>query len=367
MTCDRCDESREAGHSFCMHCGAPLACPDCMEAREQGCRFCPSCGRPLATTGHGKSQTVWTVLRNIVLCVVPLLVILLATETIALVVGFSDVLEWAGRNTAEVLVLIPRLEVAGYLSGLGLQIYWIAVFAAIAISVAVILWQSLPAAKNPSTEEARERFSETPVFWLALLLCASLFLNVIVAMFSMDASSADNVTVGFVPEALYSFANAAVWEELITRVAYIGLPMAILALLSKRKDFLRYLVGGFGMSRIALILMLLSAIVFGFGHLSGWGLWKVLPTTITGLALGYLYIRFGIHVSITFHFIVDYMGVLIEAPVVLLVSVILIVFIIAGIPCLIEILRRLRDAPNALKKMPNVLPPDQESIFSRRD
>lgn len=363
MTCDRCDEDRMAGHLFCKYCGAPLACPHCMEARQQGCRFCPSCGRPLETAG---GTTMGSILRNIVLCVVPLLVILLTAETVALVVGFTDVLEWAGKNAAEVLVLIPSLETAGYLSGLGLQLYWVVVFAAVAISVAVILWQSLPAARNPSTEESRERFSETPLFWLTLLLCGSLLLNVIIAVFSMDTSSADDITVGFVPEALYAFANAAVWEEVITRVAYIGLPMAVLALLSRRRDFLRYLVGGFGMSRLALALMFVSAVIFGFGHLSGWGLWKVLPTTITGLALGYLYIRFGIHVSITFHFIVDYMSVLIEGPVALIVSIVLIVIIIAGIPCLIEILRRLGGAPDAMKRMPNILPPDQESIFSRR-
>lgn len=366
MTCDRCEESRAAGHSFCMHCGAPLACPRCMESREQGCVFCPSCGRRLVETHPKRSPTTREILRNIVLCVVPVLVFLLVAEAVALVVGFADVFEWAGKNTVEVLVLIPRLEVAAYLSGLGLQLYWVAVFAAILASVAVILWQSLPAAKGASTEEARERFSRTPLFWLTMLLCASLLLNVVVGLLGMDPSSADGVPVGFVPEALYSFANAAVWEEIITRVAYIGLPMAVLALLSRRRDFLRYLVGGFGMSRAALVLLVLSAVVFGFGHLSGWGLWKVLPTTITGLALGYLYIRFGIHVSITFHFIVDYMGVLVSGPIVLVVAVVLLIFLIAGIPCLIEILRRLGCAPDALRKMPNVLPPDQESIFSKR-
>ena len=356
-----------AGHLFCKYCGAPLACPHCMEARQQGCRFCPSCGRPLETAGSTKGTTMGSILRNIVLCVVPLLVILLTAETVALVVGFTDVLEWAGKNAAEVLVLIPSLEIAGYLSGLGLQLYWVVVFAAVAISVAAILCQSLPAAKNPLTEESRERFSETPLFWLTLLLCGSLLLNVIIAVFSMDTSSADDITVGFVPEALYAFANAAVWEEVITRVAYIGLPMAVLALLSRRRDFLRYLVGGFGMSRLALALMFVSAVIFGFGHLSGWGLWKVLPTTITGLALGYLYIRFGIHVSIAFHFGVDYLAVLMDGPMLMAVSCMALAFMALGAPCLAEIARRGYASRKRLKDAPNLEPPAQESIFRRRD
>ena len=121
------------------------------------------------------------------------------------------------------------------------------------------------------------------------------------------------------------------------------------------------------MSRAALVLIVISSVIFGFGHLSGWGLWKVIPTLISGLAMGYLYVRFGVHASIVFHFIVDYMAVLASGSTALLVSAILMVIIISGIPSLIEIARKLLRAPEAVKGMPNIIPPDQESIFSRRD
>ena len=96
-------------------------------------------------------------------------------------------------------------------------------------------------------------------------------------------------------------------------------------------------------------------------------LWKVIPTLISGLAMGYLYVRFGVHASIVFHFIVDYMAVLASGSTALLVSAILMVIIISGIPALIEIGRKMLRAPEAVKGMPNIIPPDQESIFSRRD
>ncbi len=162
-------------------------------------------------------------------------------------------------------------------------------------------------------------------------------------------------------------ADAAVWEEVIVRMAFIGVPMAVLALCHLRKDFWKYLLGGFGMSRLSVVLILVSALVFGFGHLSGWGFWKVLPTTITGIALGYLYVRFGIHVSIAFHFLVDYMAILIDGPTAILMNLIMILIIIASIPCLFDIFRRLRILPKALREMPAVIPPDQESRLFRRD
>ena len=239
--------------------------------------------------------------------------------------------------------------------------------AAIVASVALVLYQTLPALRAPR-ERVAEEFSKTPLYWVAMLLGVALFLNVVCVVIQIDeVNLPTDSAIGFIPEALYAYANAAVWEEVITRIVWIGVPMAVLGLLCKKKDALKYLVGGFGMSRAALVLIVISSVIFGFGHLSGWGLWKVIPTLISGLAMGYLYVRFGVHASIVFHFIVDYMAVLASGSTALLVSAILMVIIISGIPALIEIGRKMLRAPEAVKGMPNIIPPDQESIFSRRD
>src|SRR3989449_9122079 len=75
---------------------------------------------------------------------------------------------------------------------------------------------------------------------------------------------------------------------------------------------LRYLVGG-GMSRRtplpvllpATLFLVASSVVFGLAHAPGYGIWKVLPTTVAGLAMGYLFLRHGLHAAILFRFATD--------------------------------------------------------------
>lgn len=365
MACDRCDESREAGYAFCVSCGEPLdSCPECESARAGGAAFCPRCGRPLREPEPAERADP---IRSMTTLSVPIVAVLLIAEIVILLAGAASVWSWAGGVDVNVLILKPELEVIGTIGGLPLQLFWVAQVAIIVASVIVIGYQTLPALKAPA-EKRSERIRGTPLYWMATLLCVSLFLNVVVAVFQLDSvGNTADVPIGMEPEALYSFANAAVWEEIITRVAFIGVPMAVLAACHLRKDFLKYLLGGFGISRTAIVLIVVSAVIFGFGHMSGWGLWKVLPTLITGLALGYLYARFGVHVSITFHFVVDYMATMIDGPAVLVVGILMILMIILGIPGLIDVLRRIWHSKDYLKGMPAVMPPDQESMLRRRD
>lgn len=365
MACDRCDESREAGYAFCVSCGEPLdSCPECERARAEGAAFCPKCGRPLREPEPVEKPDA---LRSITSLSIPIVSILLIAEIIILLVGAASVWSWAGGATENVLILKPELAVIGTIGGLPLQIFWVVQVVIIVAAVVIIAYQTLPALKAPA-EQRSEKLRGSPLYWMAMLLCVNLFLNVVLALFQLDSvGNTADIPIGMEPEALYAFANAAVWEEVITRIAFIGVPMAILAACHLRKDFLKYLLGGFGMSRTAIVLIVVSAVIFGFGHMSGWGLWKVLPTLITGLILGYLYVRFGVHVSITFHFIVDYMATMIDGSAVLIVGVLMILMIILGIPGLIDVLRRMWGSRGQLKEMPAVMPPDQESMLRRRD
>ena len=129
---------------------------------------------------------------------------------------------------------------------------------------------------------------------------------------------------------IFSLLNAPVYEELIFRVLMIGVPMALGSLVlrvsgiakgrvsagSTRGRYLlgslRYLVGG-GMSRRSSLTALLpalfflgaSSLVFGLAHAPGYGVWKVLPAGLAGLAMGYLFLRHGLHAAIIFHFATD--------------------------------------------------------------
>lgn len=349
---------------FCISCGEPLdGCLECDAARGRGDRFCPRCGRPLTPPEPRRARFG---LSSVVMLIAPVVAAMLVIQLVLMLAGAGGVWGWAADMAMSILVLKPELDVIGAISGLGLQLFWVFLVVAITASVLLVFYQTWKEVKD--APDRGEAFGRTPMFWMCMLLCASLLLNVILAIPQLGSTTSlpDDTVAGWVPEALLTYANAAVWEEIITRVAFMGVPMTVLALCQFRKDFWRCLFGGFGVSRLGLVLMVVSAVVFGFGHLSGWGLWKVLPTMITGLALGYLYMRFGVHVSITFHFAVDYMAVMLDGALSLVVSVALILILVAGIPCIVEVARRIGNPIPKISSMPALLP-DQESSFRRRD
>ena len=55
----------------------------------------------------------------------------------------------------------------------------------------------------------------------------------------------------------------------------------------------------------ASLFLLASSIVFGLAHGPGYGDWKIAPVAVAGLAMGYLFLRHGLHVAIMFHFATD--------------------------------------------------------------
>jgi membrane protease YdiL (CAAX protease family) len=69
-------------------------------------------------------------------------------------------------------------------------------------------------------------------------------------------------------------------------------------------------MGGFGMSKIAIILIIISGIIFGLAHYPGWDdqVWKVASAAIGGIFFGYLFVRFGLYAAIFMHFITDYLS-----------------------------------------------------------
>ena len=103
---------------------------------------------------------------------------------------------------------------------------------------------------------------------------------------------------------IYNLTSAAVWEEIISRIMLIGFPLFIAhaALRKLRKQKYRYILGGgFKLEKLTVFFILFSAITFGLAHSPGWDYWKVVPTIVSGLALGYLFVVNGIYASILGH------------------------------------------------------------------
>jgi hypothetical protein len=129
-------------------------------------------------------------------------------------------------------------------------------------------------------------------------------------------------------------ADASVWEEIVSRVLFIGVPLLFMQP-SRKWNLGRFkvLLGGSGKFGTAeIVLILISSSFFGLAHI-GWGPWKVLPTFVTGALFGYLYIKTGLHAAIAMHFLFDYDGFiydLLDYPDIQLFSVYYFAFLFGG-------------------------------------
>jgi hypothetical protein len=106
-----------------------------------------------------------------------------------------------------------------------------------------------------------------------------------------------------------------VYEEIITRIIFIGIPLFLVNFAmgergESRKAQSYILGGGFDINRTTAILLLFSSGMFAFAHLAAWDITKIPPTFVGGLALGYLYLRKGLFASIMLHFSVNYFATL---------------------------------------------------------
>jgi Type II CAAX prenyl endopeptidase Rce1-like len=65
------------------------------------------------------------------------------------------------------------------------------------------------------------------------------------------------------------------------------------------------------MRPVVFVFLALSSIIFGYAHFasgSGWGPGKISEAALAGLALGYLYIKYGFHTSVLLHWSINYAG-----------------------------------------------------------
>lgn len=65
--------------------------------------------------------------------------------------------------------------------------------------------------------------------------------------------------------------------------------------------------GGFQIGPLEAFFLVGSALMFGFAHVPGWDIWKLMPTFVAGLGFGYLYLKVGVHAAILLHFSFDYL------------------------------------------------------------
>ncbi|MDD1755857.1 MAG: CPBP family glutamic-type intramembrane protease [Methanomassiliicoccales archaeon] len=305
-------------------------CPGCGRPLEETDQFCPLCGRPLSPQAsiaysqryaYQPPSTVESIMkfgRLVTLIALAALMGLLVVNVVILAwsptIILPEAADGAYGNTLFLIVpwadpLIGLVELSGWSFG----IYHVLLVFAICASFAWMVVTSVDPLKKELSLE-RPKGGHSPLWIIGTIFFAILAMNFIYALI-LTLLNVEITTPDFASEdlwqLLHGLASASVWEELITRVLIIGVPLLLIDLAyHKRKKLSRYFFGGgfeFGGKELALIWA--SAGIFALGHIVYWDTWKIIPTWIAGLAFGYLFLRLGLYACIMLHFMVDYLSV----------------------------------------------------------
>lgn len=318
-TCPRCEEFTLSGANYCGGCGRKLSVPEtsensiphedaagcsrCAEFELAGAPYCGACGSRLSAppATHLKDSLFDKIGKIAMYLVLGILVFELAW----LVVSFVDVYNLAKSLSISIYLLIPNAYLLKVLTGQAVQIYWTFVAVIIFICAAIVLMEFAKAYRNKSADHGAVR--KTSLYWITVLWAASFSVEILMAFAGIalgtpvDSSWIESLTP---LELQFRSTMATVWEEVVTRLLILGVPIALLTLVQTRKiGSLKMILGRFEMSKVAVVLLFVSSLVFGIAHYEGWGLMKVFMTTLGGLVHGYLFIKYGIHACILIHFI----------------------------------------------------------------
>jgi hypothetical protein len=311
-TCPSCRMSVPAEANFCPHCGYRLRSP-------------PPSTRPGVVIQH--RQSLLDVARGIGAYSTLVLLILLIVNIVILIWSLGVVLPETADYNIYLFIVTPWIVNLVELGGVSFAIYHLFLVAAITASFFWIVWKSrlsfpreLRIAPLPT--------GHSPLYLVGTMFFALLSFNFIyyLALGAMGITpTSPDYDSTELWKLLYSLANASVWEEIITRVLFIGVPLLLFdALRRNRMRWKSYFLGGgmtLGGKEAALLVF--SSCMFAAAHLTNWDLFKVPPAFIAGLVMGYLFIKVGLHAAILLHFSFDYLSVPIYVSDSLLVSLLI--------------------------------------------
>jgi DNA-directed RNA polymerase subunit RPC12/RpoP len=204
---------------------------------------------------------------------------------------------------------------------IGVELWGSAHAAMTVLAIAVILVSFTWALLRPDGGFLRALIARKREVWsmgdlesVGMALMGALSVNFIIYLLA-SAFGSEPVIPEFPSNALHfteMLFFASFWEELVIKLSFISFPLLLLGMMFRAKlEWWRYVIGGkIQMKGITVMLMILSAAIFGLAHVAGgWDWWKFVPTFIAGLLSAFLFIRFGLHASILFHFANNFLDV----------------------------------------------------------
>ncbi|WP_400240829.1 CPBP family intramembrane glutamic endopeptidase [Methanomethylophilus alvi] len=334
--CDRCEEWRRKGATYCGECGRFLGdgCPMCQMWKDRGAAFCGECGgaldRPPAEKRKGN------IFHTIIKFSAALFLLSVVCALLADITSAGNILDALENKSLGFYIPLGLEDIVLFrLSGTGLSAYFVIELAVIGLFGAYATYRTFAVRKECGDDP--DRMAHTDLSAAASILCVTLATSLIYLMFmaagghTADTSWMDRYSRW---EMMFMLTNAGLQEELAYRLVLIGIPMAVIAF-AKYRDVKcwRFLLGGFGMSKAAFILILVSSAIFGLGHYDGWGWVKVIDAFAGGILFAYAYSEYGLHVCVLIHFVNDTLtlfpgGIFIELAMMGLGLIILIYWII---------------------------------------
>ena len=303
-SCPRCSAELPPHASFCPRCGLPLNGGD--EVSRQYSFYAPS---PRPVRQKSSLQAAREVMRGIG-AYMTLIVLVLATINVGIMLwGMQLVVPEAFESATSLFLVLPWLVKVLGLPGVWFVVYYILLVAAVLLSYAAMLCLSGRRFLKELTFKPTEHSS---LYAVSTIFLAVLAMNAVYYLFlgfiGIDPSSGG--VSGELWEKLWSLLRASVWEEVICRILYIGLPLGVVyALKGKGGPYRRYIFGGnFKFGPWEKFFLVLSSAIFALAHVFSWDLYKVPPTFLAGLALGYLFLKYGVYASVMLHFFIDYLS-----------------------------------------------------------
>jgi hypothetical protein len=204
-----------------------------------------------------------------------------------------------------VFIIIPLPVLLFYLPGyftamwFGFLIIVFSVFFLVAITTGII------------------KFENSALFKISEFYALNLFLSVVYFLF-VDAIGKP-VTVPISNNTpfylnMLSLTNAGLYEELITRVLSIGIPLYLYNRMKKPdwrengKEVKWYRMvwgGGYKFGKPEITVLIISSLIFGIAHTASWDWSKMPQAFMGGLFLGFLYLRYGLYADVLWHFSID--------------------------------------------------------------
>lgn len=306
--CQNCGQALQDDSRFCQYCGAQVTWPQSVTPLPP----------PSPVYYYQNVETSWQKAKRLVATVAAWMTLFLLVEGAVniciLIWGASIVFPQTPDHTYPIVVVVPWIVTIVRIGGWALAGFYVFLVSAITVSYIFMLRRSKGLADE--LRGVMPKDGHSPIFTVCTLMFAAIFFNVTMYLvawllgYSANTPSFDEDLWAL----LLSMAGASVWEEIICRVLYIGIPLLLLHLATKQfKDPKRYFIGGnFELGKWEVTFLIFSSAMFAMAHIFNWDAFKVLPTFVSGLALGYLFLRFGIYASIMMHFFVDFLTIPIE-------------------------------------------------------